>query len=192
MRVAILLAAGRSRRFVGANKLLARVGGAAIVTHAVRVARAAPVARVIVVTGHDHVRVARAVRGPRVRVVHARAHRAGVSASLRAGITALWPVERAIYVFLGDMPTVPPSLVRRQARALVPGVAAVRTRGRAGPGNPVLLRRPDADVVARLTGDRGFAPLIIGKIRWIDAGGGQPMDVDTRYDLSRLRRDAMG
>ena len=48
MRVAILLAAGRSRRFVGGNKLLARQYGVEIVRQAVRAAQHAPVGRIIV------------------------------------------------------------------------------------------------------------------------------------------------
>ncbi|TVV73696.1 nucleotidyltransferase family protein [Sphingomonas solaris] len=187
MRVVLVLAAGRSRRFVGGNKLLAHAGGRPILSRALAAARAAPAARIIVVAGHDRARIARIARGPRTSVVFAHDHPLGVSASLRAGLAALWPIEREIFVFLGDMPAIPAALPRRLARSLRPGDDAVRPRGRDGPGHPVLLRRPDRATVARLRGDRGLAGLIAGRTRWLTDNARQPADIDTRRDLARSR-----
>ncbi len=187
MRVAIVLAAGRSRRFRGGNKLLARQDRLPLVAHAVRAARAAPVARVIVATGHDAVRVRHAARLPHVRFVHTRHHRRGMSESLGAALDVLWPIERQVFVFLGDMPFISPAMMRLMARKLRSDVAAVRPRGPAGPGHPVLLRRPTAETRAGLSGDRGLARLIRGPICWLDRNGWQPVDIDSRYDLARLR-----
>lgn len=187
MRVAIVLAAGQSRRFRGGNKLLARRGESTVIALAVRAACAAPVARVIVATGHDAIRVRRAVHMPRIRFVHAKRHRRGMSESLGAALDRLWPIEREVFVFLGDMPSVPQAMLRAMARRLQPGIAAVRPRGPEGPGHPVLMRRPMAGVRARLSGDRGLAGMIAGPIRWMERKGWQPSDIDSRYDLARMR-----
>lgn len=189
MRVALLLAAGSSRRWGAANKLLARIGGESMVVASLRIARAAPVGRVVVIVGAQAERVARAVRAarvPGVEVVRARDHSAGVGASLRAGLAALRPAERTVFVFLGDMPTVPPTLARRLARALRPGDAAVRPVWRGVPGHPVLLRRPSRAAIGRIGGDRGLGPLLAGA-RTIAAGRGAVRDVDRRTDLPRAR-----
>jgi len=186
LRAAILLAGGRSRRFIGANKLLVHVRGRPLVRHALDAALAAPVGRVIVVTGWDRTRVARAVRGnARVRIAHAPDHDEGIAASLRAGLAALWPCERAVFVFLGDMTHIPPSLTRRVARALRPGFAAARPRSRGVPGHPALLRRPAPAIVAALRGDRGFAGLIDEPVRWIETTPHALGDIDRRRDLRR-------
>ncbi len=187
MRVAILLAAGRSRRFAGGNKLLAKTSGRTLVAHAVVTARAAPVGRVIVVVGHDRDRIIRQVRRPGVSIVLARDYRDGVAASLRAGVAALRPRESEIFVFLGDMPNVSPLLAGRLARRLKPGDAAVRPRSAAGPGHPVLLRRPSRAILSRLSGDRGLGALIAGETRWVQIAERRSPDIDTRRDWARHR-----
>ncbi len=137
MRAAILLAAGEGRRFGRAPKQLAPRGGRPLIAHAVAAARAAPAGRVILVVGRQAERVARAARAAdrRIVVVRARRWRDGQQASLAAAVAALWPVERAAFVFLGDMPDVPRDLARRLARC--GGSARPTDRGR--PGHPVLL-----------------------------------------------------
>jgi molybdenum cofactor cytidylyltransferase len=188
VRAAILLAGGRSRRFIGGNKLLAKVKGRALLLRALDAALAAPVARVIVVTGSDRARVARCVgarHGPRLRLVHARDHREGIAGSLRAGLAALRPCERALFVFLGDMPDVPAGLTARMLRALKPGVAVVRPSAGPAPGHPVLIRRPDRSAVAALRGDRGLSGLLSGRVHWIETPARALRDVDRRRDLRR-------
>ena len=180
MRTAILLAAGSSRRYGAANKLLARRGGPPLVTIALRIAQAAPVARIVAVTGAQGPRVAAALRGAGGRtpaIIRAVRHRDGLAASLRAGLGALRPCERSVFIFLGDMPAVPPRLAQRLVRELVPGIAAVRPTWRGRPGHPVLLRVPPSRIVASLTGDRGLARLIAGA-RTIPAGPGVLLDID--------------
>lgn len=188
MRVAIVLAAGSSRRFGPANKLLARVAGRRLVAYAVAAAEAAPVARVFVVVGADHLRVAKAVRSAtRVTVVRARDYREGIAASLRAAHAALRPIEREAFVFLGDMPAVPHGLALRLAR--VPGSASVRPRHRGAPGHPVLVRGPLLKAMGNLRGDQGLHD---EAMRWIEAGRGCVADVDRRHDLSRAKGKRRG
>lgn len=159
MRAAILLAAGRSRRFGSANKLLASRDGRPLVLHALAAARAAPVGRVIVVTGAQADRITRTVRRacPRARIVRARDYREGLAASLRAGLATLRPIEREIFVFLGDMPAIPHGLALRLAFRLTRDRAsAIRPVWKGVSGHPVLMRRPSPAIVATLRGDKGL------------------------------------
>ncbi len=162
MRVAIVLAAGSSRRFGAANKLLAPLHGRPLLTHALDTARAAPVAWTLVVTGADHARIAASARQnlPRVRIVHARRHRDGIAASLAAGLTALpQRVEEAL-VFLGDMPRIPPGLASWLLRRRGGRGPSVRAMLNGHPAHPVLLARADFAAAAALTGDRGPGALL--------------------------------
>jgi molybdenum cofactor cytidylyltransferase len=161
MRAAILLAAGSSRRFGRtANKLLAPRPGGAMLDRALATARAAPAARLIVVTGQDAVRVARRARGPRTTIVHAGDHRRGLSASLRAGVRALRQCERAAFILLADMPWLDPCLAGRLARGWRPGLVAARPFARGRGGHPVLATRALLAQVAAARGDRGLAGLL--------------------------------
>jgi molybdenum cofactor cytidylyltransferase len=157
MRVAIVLAAGSSRRFGAANKLLAPLAGRPLLAHALDAARAAPVAWTLVVTGADRARVAAAARRslPRVRIVHARRHREGIAASLAAGLAALPRRVDEALVFLGDMPRIPAGLAGRLVRLRGGRGPSVRPVLNGQPAHPVLLARADFAAAMALTGDRG-------------------------------------
>ncbi|MGH7000937.1 MAG: NTP transferase domain-containing protein, partial [Stellaceae bacterium] len=78
---AIVLAAGRSRRMGTVNKLLIGVDGKPMVRHAVDATLAAGLAPVVVVTGHESDKVAAAVSGLPVTLVHNPDYADGLSTS---------------------------------------------------------------------------------------------------------------
>ena len=158
MRVAILLAAGRSRRFGAANKLFARYRGGTLLTHAMAIAAKAPVQRLIVVTGAQRRRVEAAVRrdAPRAVLVHAADHAEGMGASLRAAGRRLRPIDREAFVFLADMPWLADDMAGRLARAERRGTAILRPAWRGRPGHPVLLRGSVLASLAAARGDEGL------------------------------------
>lgn len=182
---AIVLAAGAASRF-GADKLAATFRGEPLLHHAIRAARAAPVERVIVVTGR-HADPGDWPGEPPVEVI--RIASTALSDSLKAGIAAAGDVDGAI-VFLGDMPLVPHDAAHTLAAALGGHYAAV-VRHEGEQGHPVLLsRRAFGDVMA-LTGDAGAGKLLkpradIATLDWPDPG--VRIDIDRREDLDRLER----
>ena len=179
MRAAIVLAAGASRRFGRADKLLAPLGGKPLVCHAVAAARAARVARVVVVFSHPRVSGVLA-RKPRLQLVRARQARAGLAVSLAAGLAALRPIEREALVFLGDMPFARAP----QGLRLPPGAAAVRPVVNGQPGHPLLVRTAAARALP-IRGDRGLAGL--GPIAACRGSASNLIDVDSRRALRRAR-----
>src|SRR4051794_15994077 len=163
MRVAIVLAAGSSRRFGAANKLLAPLHGRPLLTYALDAAQNAPVAWTMVVTGDDRARVAAVARQrlPRARIVHASRHREGIAASLAAGLAALpQRVEEAL-IFLGDMPRIPPGLAGWLVRRRGGQGPSLRAMLNGHPAHPVLLARADFPAAAALTGDRGPGAMLV-------------------------------
>ena len=109
----VVLAAGRSSRMGGPNKLLEQIAGrplVRIVVDAVLASRARPV---IVVTGHQRERVEAALAGLPVRFVHNPHFADGLGTSLKAGIAALPAGADGAIVCLGDMPQVDAALIDR-------------------------------------------------------------------------------
>lgn len=175
---ALVLAAGAGRRF-GGGKLAAPFRGEPLVCHAIRAAAQAPGGRVIVVAapGLD------LPAGTEVVTLASEA----LSDSLRAGVAAAGAVD-GLFVFLGDMPLVPPDLAQHMAR-LLPGAYAVQPRYRGQPGHPVLLSAGALADCGDLRGDEGFGRLLRGRgdvafLDWPDEG--VIADIDRAEDLTRL------
>ena len=154
---ALVLAAGLSRRF-GANKLLSNWNGRPLVSHAVAVACAAPVDRIVVVTGHEADRVAAAVldHAPRpTRIVRATGYAEGMALSLRAGIAALDADVRGVVVFLGDMPDVPHGIAADVLKAVLDGAPAAAPVFAGRRGHPTAFRADLFPTLRTLSGDEG-------------------------------------
>jgi molybdenum cofactor cytidylyltransferase len=162
---AIVLAAGAGRRF-GGRKLLAPWRGAPLIQAAVQSACSAPVETVTVVLGADAAAVRSAVerrdRSCPVVFVEALEWSSGLSASLRAGVAALPAGAQAVYVFLGDMPCIPASILAPLAAAVLAGAPAAAPIHQGRRGHPVLLSRALLDQIDTLTGDEGARRLLDG------------------------------
>jgi molybdenum cofactor cytidylyltransferase len=187
---AVVLAAGAGVRF-GGRKLLAPFEGDVLLAAALRSARAAPVRAVTLVTGSYAEAVAEAASrlDPAVRIVHAADHAEGLAASLRAGVASLPPEVEAAFVFLGDMPRVPPAVLAPLADAVARGAPAAAPIYAGRRGNPVVLGRALFPAVLTLTGDRGARALLDGlgeRLALVDSpDDGVLFDVDRPEDLRR-------
>lgn len=185
---ALVLAAGASRRF-GGDKLSAPLDGEPLLFHAIRAARAAPVARVLVVArpGLD---CGAWPEGPPVEVLRIDSH--ALSESLKAGIAALDEAEQ-VFVFLGDMPRVPHGTASQLASAIGGGVAALPRHG-GRPGHPALLSSRLFPEIAALTGDQGAGRLLRDRLRlglddvvFVESDDAAiHLDIDRPEDLSAL------
>jgi molybdenum cofactor cytidylyltransferase len=181
---AVILAAGRSRRMGGPNKLLARFGEEPLVRRVVLAALASKAASVTVVTGHQEERVRAALEGLAVSFTANPDYESGLASSLKAGIAALPPDAAGALVMLGDMPEVGGADVDRLIAGFVAagGSSVVRATHGGKRGNPVILPRPAFADVGGLTGDTGARHLIeTGGAPVIDVeiGRGASLDVDT-------------
>jgi molybdenum cofactor cytidylyltransferase len=159
---AIVLAAGRSTRMGGPNKLLADVGGKPLIRITAEQALASRAKPVIVVTGHQRELVESALGDLPVRFVHNPDFAQGLATSLKAGIGALPADTDGVIVCLGDMPQISATLIDALMSVFDPEKGAligVPTLG-GKRGNPVLWsRRFFADLTA-LEGDVGARHLI--------------------------------
>jgi molybdenum cofactor cytidylyltransferase len=190
---AIVLAGGSGSRFGGGKLLAAHLGGV-LIDGALRAALAAPVARVIVVTGHDGDRVAAAAAHlatrdhaePTLQIVHAERHAEGMAETLKAGVAALSRDVEGAIVFLGDMPRIPLHLPAKLVKTIGNRSAAAPVyRGRRG--HPVLFAARLFPNLLTLSGNRGAGLLLeslgddLALVEVDDAG--VRFDVDLRADL---------
>ncbi len=194
---AILLAAGSSRRMGARNKLLLvdpSRGESLVRLSARAVLSSGVVDEVVVVTGHDRERVARAVEGLDVRVVHNPEHLEGMGGSLATGARAVSQWSEGAFVALGDMPDVPPSVYTTLAESLGEGGATIVAPTHAGRrGHPVLFAAEHLLALGTLTGDDGARHVVRASAgRVCEVAFDEPgvlLDVDTPEDARRRLGD---
>jgi CTP:molybdopterin cytidylyltransferase MocA len=195
---AVVLAAGAGSRF-GGGKLLARLGGLALVEAVLGNLRDAPVDEVIVVVGADAERLREVCERYDVRIVTNEEWALGQSTSVLAGLRACGEEARAAVVLLGDQPFVGAEAVERLVEAFAEGAkVAVATYG-GKQRNPVLFSREVWPLLeAELAGDEGARSVLRRHPELVVGvpceGVGDPADIDTREDLRRLEemRGAVG
>jgi molybdenum cofactor cytidylyltransferase len=195
---AVVLAAGRSTRMGGPNKLLAEIGGRPLVRIAVEQALASRAKPVIVVTGHERERVEAVLKGLPVQFVHNPDFAVGLGGSVRTGIAAVPAAADGAIVCLGDMPQVDASLIDRLIAAFAPeqGALAVMPTIDGQRGNPVLWSRRFFPDLMAIEGDVGARNLIN---RYGEAvvevpvtGKGALVDVDTPEALRGVKAEIEG
>jgi len=196
---AVILAAGRSRRFGGA-KLLAEFRGRPLLWHVLDVVAAGGASGIladarVVVAADDEAVSALAHSAGVPCVVNADSDQ-GLSTSLRCGLASLPADADAALVLLGDQPMIRLDVVAQLAAAWRAGAGPIlrpRYAGAPGtPGHPVLLERTAWPLVDRLKGDAGFGSLFASAaadVTIVDVPGVNP-DVDTPADLHALNGPA--
>jgi molybdenum cofactor cytidylyltransferase len=186
---ALVLAAGRSSRTGGPNKLLATLDGKPLVRHVVEAALASAVSGVTVVTGHMADRIEAALTGLPVQFVHNPDYAAGLSTSLKVGIAALPESAAATLVLLADMPRVEAAAINSLVAAFDPdrGTHVVVPTFEGRRGNPVLWSRRFFEALAGIQGDVGARHLIgenAAVVTEVELGPAVALDLDTREALA--------
>ncbi len=121
---AVVPAAGRSRRMGRAKELL-RLRGVPAIRWAVQAALSAGVRDVVVVVGKNSARIRKALSDLPVRFVVDPAAGSGMAASVLAGLRALSPDCRDVFVLPGDHPMVSPQTLALLEKAYLADPEAV-------------------------------------------------------------------
>jgi molybdenum cofactor cytidylyltransferase len=182
----VVLAAGTGTRFGGTKQLVAH-RGKPLAQHAIDALTEAGVDEVVVVTGHDAVRVASGLSLPPTgRIVYNPAFADGQATSLAAALHALDDESEGAVVLMADQPGITPDVIRRLIdRFRSTRMQIVRATYRDGPG-PALLSREIHAQAGHLTGDVGARELIASHPEWVDEvaiDDDVPPDVDIPEDL---------
>ncbi len=192
---AVVMAAGTSERMEGQNKLLLPLGDQTLVARTVSRVLESDVRDLVVVLGHEEVRVQEAInkvlgqdQETSVTFVTNDRYREGQGTSVAAGTLYLARDNLACFFIPGDQPFVSPLLLRHlmeefePGRILVPLVNGTRS-------SPVLFDRRFYEELSALTGDLGGRQVIrnhpddVIEIPGSDPAGG--FDLDTPEDYER-------
>lgn len=190
---AVVLAAGRSSRMGGPNKLLETLHGKPLVRIVAEQALASRAKPVVVVTGHQGDRVRAILNGLDVTFTDNPHFADGIASSVKAGIAAVPADADGAVICLGDMPLVDAGLIDRLIDGLAPdkGALIVVPAHEGRRGNPVLWSRRFFDELMTLEGDVGARHMIARHaeaVAEVEAEGQSAfLDIDTPEALARAR-----
>ena len=188
---AVILAAGRSSRMGGPNKLLATFDGVPLVRRSALTALGSPVRRVRVVLGHRAGDMRHALAGLDLDHIDNLAYADGLSTSVIAGCKAAFADGAdGVLVMLADQPMLAADDLTRLLRAFEregPGsLVAATASGELA--NPVLLSRKYRPEILSLSGDVGARRLLAthaDMLRTVEIGDAARIDVDTPEALAQ-------
>jgi molybdenum cofactor cytidylyltransferase len=185
---AVVLAAGQSKRMLGANKLLLEVDGVAVVRRVVEAVLSGVGGPVVVVVGHEADRVATALEGLPVRPVLNPSFVEGMGTSVAAGVASVRPGPTGYLICVGDLPGLSPILVRTVVDAFrrADGSQIVAPSHRGRRGHPVIFpARYRPDLIA-LQGDKGGARILdgadVGEVEVDDRAIFRDVDTPSDYE----------
>ncbi|MFC4351448.1 NTP transferase domain-containing protein [Fodinicurvata halophila] len=191
--IALVLAAGQSRRMGSSNKLLEEIEGQTLLQRCVETALNSQASECLVVTGHEAKNVRGSLEGKAVRFVHNERYAEGLSTSLRAGLSALEEGTDAVIVLLGDMPEVGSDVLDRLIATYNPvegrEICVPTWEGKRG--NPVLIGKEFFAEIMEISGDIGARrllgdyPDLVAEVPMKDAA--VLTDIDAPQDLKALR-----
>jgi len=186
--IAVVLAAGLSRRTAPHHKLLAPdAAGRPMIERCLRALDASRVTSTLLVLGHNADAMADAVGSHQVVVNNTPEH--GLASSLRAGVArAVRDGPDGILVCLGDMPLITADLIDRVIESWTTERADIcQPRFGAQPGHPVLWGHSTFERLMALEGDQGARTLLhAADLRKITIPGGESCitDFDTPERLA--------
>jgi molybdenum cofactor cytidylyltransferase len=188
---AIVLAAGRSSRFEGGDKLLADFKGRPVIHHVMEAVAASTVDEVILVTAAFGGKIFAAAGKGRWRSVVNPDAEDGISSSIQYGLSHLESDIDGALILLADMPRVSTAMIEQLCEAFLArqGNAIVFPQTAHGQqGNPVLWPKPLFAELMALTGDIG-GKAILARYEALHcpvlvAGDAAVFDVDTKADLA--------
>jgi molybdenum cofactor cytidylyltransferase len=181
----LLLAAGKSSRMRGENKLLRESDGEPLVVRTAKRLSQSRTGGMTIAINPETKGLAKAIAGQGDQIIEVADANTGLAASLRAGINALPKSASAVIIALADMPDVTAQDIDALISAYSPenGILIVAPTAPNGKrGNPVLFDRRYFEPLASLTGDTGAKALIeteIANLTLIPRSAGVLIDLDT-------------
>ncbi|MCO6390506.1 NTP transferase domain-containing protein [Aliihoeflea aestuarii] len=182
---AAILAAGRSSRMKGPNKLLAEFDGVPLIRRVAAATQGSRAERAHLIVGHQRDRIVQAVDELDIDIVDNPDFADGLSTSLKAAARAVPRHVDGLLVVLGDMPGVTAQTLDRMIAAFEHsgGSSIVRATHAGKRGNPVILPRALFAEIEKIEGDTGARHLVesaVLPVVDIELGEAASLDLDTQ------------
>ena len=157
---AILLAAGKSKRMDGENKLTKKIRGIPLIKHSVKNILASSVDELIIVLGHQKEIVEKLIdKSEKIKFIFNKDFENGMASSIKTGLNHLSKKAEAFFICLGDMPMVNSNVYnqliksRNQKDILVPTYKDQK-------GNPILFSILMKKEILNIQGDIGAKQIL--------------------------------
>ena len=187
----LLLAAGKSERFGGENKLLAKLNDEPIIKHAARAMQKSALDEIAVVLGYEATNIQATLEELEgdLRFITNPDYSKGQSSSLKLGVKHFSDKVDALMVVLGDMPLISAEIINRLIASHKSGAITLpMAEGRRG--NPVIWSAEFFAEFETLEGDNGGRMLFdLHKDKLNPIPINDPavlLDADTPADLTEL------
>jgi molybdenum cofactor cytidylyltransferase len=189
----VILAAGKSTRMQGSNKLLANIEGVPMIRRVVQAALSSKVDEVIVVLGWEEEKTRSTLAGLNCKMVVNEGFEEGQSSSVKVGLGELNPSSRAVMILPGDVARIDTSSINMVIDRYNEGGCLIVVAGHeTRPGHPILLDRQLFPEIARINEQTLGLKALVNKhqanVCLVETGSlGVLKDVDTANDLAELR-----
>ena len=188
----VILAAGKSSRMQGRNKLLANIEGVPMIRRVTKAALSSKADEVIVVVGWEEEKIRSAIAGLDCRIAANRNYEEGQSSSVRAGLNAVNQSSRAVLILPGDIARIDTSAINKVIDKYHHGECPIVIAGHEGrSGHPILLDKQLFPEIQRINEETFGLKAIVKKhqseVCLVETGSGNVLkDIDTTQDLEQL------
>ena len=157
---AILLAAGKSKRMNGENKLTKEIQGIPLIKLSVKNILASSIKELIIVLGHQKEIIEKLIdKNEKIKFVFNKAFESGMASSNKAGLNHLSEDTEAFFICLGDMPLVIHNIYNQLIKSKDNREIIVPTY-KGQQGNPVLFDKSMKEKIMNITGDVGAKKIL--------------------------------
>ena len=190
----IVLAAGKSTRMRGSNKLLAKVGGKPMIRRVVENALGSMVDEVIVVVGWEAKKIMDALSSLPCRCVINKEFRTGQSSSVKAGLREITDGAEAMLVLPGDVALIDANSINQVVKAYQSRKSPIVVAAHLGrSGHPILLSKELFNEIERIDeatfGLKSVVNRHESELQMVETGSENALrDVDTPEDLKLVRQ----
>jgi len=188
----IVLAAGKSTRMRGRNKLLVKIEGQPMIRGVVEAGLRSKADEVIVVLGWEAEKVRKALEDLPCRFVLNKDYEKGQSSSVKAGLKEVGETTQAILILPGDVAKIDAGSINMVIDEYARRKGSIIVAGHKGrPGHPILIDRQLFNEVEQIDeqsfGLKSVVKKHEGAVQFVEAGSSNVLrDVDTSKDLKEL------
>ena len=157
---AILLAAGKSKRMDGENKLAKKIQGIPLIKHSVKNILTSSIDELIIVLGHQKEIVEKLIdKNEKIKFIFNKDFENGMASSIKTGLSNLSEKTESFFICLGDMPMVNRGVYNQLIKSRNSKEIIVPVH-KGQQGNPVLFSKTMKEKIMDITGDVGAKKIL--------------------------------
>ena len=159
---AILLAAGRSKRLQGENKLIKKFKSKSLINHILKSLIKSKVNKIIVVLGHENRKIKKVtLKSKKITFVVNSQYFKGISASIKCGLKKISKINTGFLIVHADMPLVSKTILNTLCLALKNKNKEIFVPVyKKKVGNPLAFKYSMIKSLKKIRGDKGAKKLI--------------------------------